>query len=157
MEAIEKIRQLPISKNDVMAFSESIKNSLTNGDIDPLEMALYFKAMDEISKSVKDTLTQMAVSEAEKYGKTFQFKGAEISIREMGTKYDFTDSGDIKLQSISDSINELSEKRKERENFLKTLKEPLVAVDDETGETYTMYPPKKSSTTGIAIKLINVK
>lgn len=157
MEAIEQIKQMPLSKNKVIEFSESIKAELECGNIDPLELALYFKSMEEIVKNVKTTLNEMAVEEAQKYGKSFQFKGAKIDVREMGTKYDYSECGDIHLQKISQEIDASNEKRKERENILKALKEPLIAIDDETGETFTMYPPKKSSTTGIAISFVNVK
>jgi hypothetical protein len=40
----------------------------------------------------------------------------------------------------------LKEKIKERETFLKSLKAPLEVVNTDTGETTTIVPPVKKST-----------
>lgn len=154
--ALSTLRLMPFSKNQVELFSNQIKDSLTSGDVDPLELAIYFKAMEETIKQVKETMSSLALSEAQKYGKSFEFKGAKIEVKELGTSYDYSNCGDIYLNKFSEQISELTEKRKTRETIVKALKEPMTAVDEETGETFTMYPPIKKSTTGIAISLIKV-
>lgn len=152
--SIDIIKLLPFSKQKVSEFAKELKQSLENGEIDPLEMAIYFKGIEETIKQVKDTMSGMAVNEAEKYGKSFEFKGAKIDIREVGTSYDYSNSGDIDWERINSEINAAKERQKEREALIKSLKEPMTAVYEETGETYTIYPPIKKSTTGIVISLI---
>ena len=152
--ALSTIKLLPFSKQQVSIFSDQLKDSLENGQIDPLELAVYFKAIEETIKQVKEVMSGLALNEAEKYGKSFQFKGAKIDIREVGTSYDYSKSGDIDWERLNSEINATKERQKEREALIKSLKEPMTAVYEETGETYTIYPPAKKSTTSIVISLI---
>lgn len=152
--ALSTIKLLPFSKQQVSIFSDQLKDSLENGHIDPLELAVYFKAIEETIKQVKATMSKLAVNEAEKYGKSFQFKGAKIDVRENGVKYDYSKSGDIDWERLNSEINSLTSRQEEREDFIKSLKQPMTAVYEETGETYTIYPPVKKSTTSIVISLI---
>ena len=152
--ALSTIKLLPFSKQQVSIFSNQLKDSLENGQVDPLELAVYFKAIEETIKQVKETMSKLAVNEAAKYGKSFQFRGATIDVRENGVKYDYSKSGDIDWERLNSEINSLTSRQEEREDFIKSLKQPMTAVYEETGETYTIYPPVKKSTTGIVISLI---
>jgi hypothetical protein len=40
---------------------------------------------------------------------------------------------------------------KEREAFLKALKEQLIYIDESTGEIVTLYPPRRKSTTTYSV------
>lgn len=152
--ALSFVRQLPSTKSQVAMFSDQIRQSLLSGDVEPLELAVYFKAIEKMMESVKETLTELSLAEAEKYGKgEFEFKGAKIVVKELGTKYDYSNCGDRNLEKCNTEISALTEERKGRENFLKSLQYEMTIVDEETGETTKLYPPVKSSTTGISISL----
>jgi len=46
-----------------------------------------------------------------------------------------------------------AEGRKERETFLKALKEPMEVLDSVTGEVIILRPPVKKSTEGIKVSI----
>lgn len=151
--AISQVKLLPFTKSQVQIFAGQLIETLENGEIDPLDLAIYFKAFSEVEKQVKETMSKLALSEAEKHGKTFEFKGAKIEVKELGTSYDFSQCGDTKWERLNADLSAIKDKQKEREQLIKTLKEPLIEVDQQTGETITIYPPIKKSTTGITISL----
>lgn len=152
--ALSTIRLLPFSKQQVILFSSQIKDSLINGDVEPLELAVYFKSIEKTIEEVKETLSSMALSEAEKYGKgKFEFKGAEIQVKELGTKYDYSQTGDTEWERLTSEKNAIDARIKDREAMLKSLTGSLTIVNEDTGEMETIYPPIKKSTTGISISL----
>lgn len=151
--ALSTIRLLPFSKQQVMVFADQIKNELLSGNVDPLELAVYFKALEKTMEAVKDTLSELALKEAEKNGKSFEYKGAKIELAELATRYDYSQTGDDEWFRYDCEVNAATERRKEREATLKTLKEAAIWVNPDTGEAQTIYPPIKSSKSGIKITI----
>jgi len=137
METLSVINLLPSTKEQVKSFASDIISQVKEGALNPLtlkaQLKFIEKTISEVDKGIKDEF----MNEAAKYGKSFEYKGWKIEAIESGTTYDYS----------SDMIwCDLKEKIKERETFLKSLKEPLVVVDTDTGETSTFYPPVKRST-----------
>ena len=69
--------------------------------------------------------------------------GTDIKVVSTATKFDYSESK-IWLEQKK-RADEESAKLKDIETFLKSLKSPMTAVDEETGEAMTHYPPSKSS------------
>ena len=151
--ALSTLRLLPFSKQQVEVFADQIKNELESGNVNPLELAIYFKSIEKTVEKVSEKLKELALQEAEKYGKKFEFKGAEISISELGTIYDYSKTGDYEWERWDAAVKQDTDRRKERETMLKGLTGSLTIVNEETGEMETIYPPIKKSTTGISISL----
>ncbi len=106
--------------------------------------AKYQLLFAELEKAMKDK----CVSEVEKYGKEkFSIHGVSLQVAEVGTRYDF--SATKKWQDYQDQIDSIREDQKRVEALCKTLKEVMVQVDPETGESFEYYPPVKTSTTSI--------
>ena len=78
--------------------------------------------------------------------------GTKFELFEAATRNDFSVCGDPIWNKIQKDIEVLKSKLKERESFLKTIKEPTVVdqiVDPDTAEVYEnvkIYPPITSST-----------
>ena len=153
--AISTLKLLPFSANQVELFSNQLEQSLLNGEIEPLELAIYLKAIEKVAERLKPELQRLSIQEAERYGKgEFQLMGAKVQVRELGTKYDYSNCGDIEFEMIESDLNAVAERKKNRESFLKSITEPLQLINEETGEAYKVYPPSKKSTTGIVITLL---
>jgi len=149
MEKLTKI----LSKSQVIDLFVETKDSIMSGNQDPLKVAVHLKALEElISKLRKDEQIQDYILEQSlKQGeKTFSIYGAEISIREMGTKYDYSICNDSLLEGLYNQMAVLKKQIKDRESTLKTIKEdkPLISLEGEI-----LNPPLKTSKTGIAITL----
>ena len=142
-----------LSKSQVIDLFVETKKQIMSGEQSPLKTAVHLKALEELIKKLRTdeqiqdyTLEQALLENA----KTFTAYGAEIQIKEMGTKYDFTGCNDSLLDGLYDEMNELKTKIKDRELMLQTIKEDSPAVSLE-GEI--LNPPIKRSKTGISITL----
>ena len=141
-----------VSKETIKEHSINLLADLDNGYITPLQLAAQLKYFEDIIANVKEEVRQRVVAEQSKYGKErMTFKGATFDIKEAGVKYDYSHCNDTIWDDLKQQLNDLNDKMKEREAFLKSLKERLTYVDESTGEIVTIYPPQKKSTTTYAI------
>jgi hypothetical protein len=147
------ITKFPSTKVGVIDFVQQTKNVILSGSENPIKIAIQLKSLEEIVKllrtdnEVQDLILDQALKEGEK---TFSIYGAEISIREMGTKYDYSICNDSLLGGLYGEMHVLKKKIKDRETMLKTISEdnPAVSMDAEI-----LHPPLKTSKTGLAITL----
>ena len=65
-----------IKVNEVVS---NITTSVLDGTINPLEAIVSLKKLEEIVKKAKASINESVISEAAKYGKTFQYGDAEIT------------------------------------------------------------------------------
>lgn len=154
ISTLAKIAQAPVTYVEINNLIHFMKQELMSGDYNPLDVELKLKAMEETIKQLRadEDIRAFVLSEAEKHGKSFEWRGAKMSVREVGVKYDWASSGDSEWALLDAQIKELSDKRKAREAFLKAIPE-MGTVSPETGET--IYRPAKTSTTSIAVTLNN--
>lgn len=153
MNAISVIKLLPETKDQISSFSSQILNELESGNISALDVLLNIKGFENVLKDIKDKLDELSLNEASKYEKTFNYRNAEIQTKESGTKWDYSNCGDVKYNGILKNEESITNQKKERENFLKSLKESMTIIDDQSGEVYEVFPPSKSSKTIVSVKL----
>lgn len=126
-------------------------SDIESGNIDPLKVHVQVKNMEKIIKSLSDNekYRKALVDAADSYGeKKFNFMGSEMEKKEAGVKYDFSKCNDPVLVDLAIKFEEAKVKLEKRQSLLKTIpKAGLPMIDPDTGETYTAYPPAKSSTT----------
>ena len=141
-----------VTKESIKEQSINLLKDLDEGHITPLQLAAQLKFVEDIITNVKEELRQRVIAEQSKYGKDrMTYQGASFDIKEAGVKYDYSNCEDEIWNYIDKHIQELTEQRKEREAFLKTLKERFTFVDESTGEIVTIYPPQRKSTTTYSI------
>lgn len=150
--AVSTLSAMPNTKEQVSLFANKLKLELENGEVNPLEIITMQKAIEKVFDAVKPTLSELARAEAEKHGKSFEYKGAKIECVEVGTKYDFSECGHLDYSELCEKINQLTEMKKNYETMIKTYKEPqnLISLN---GDVMTVYPPKKTSTSSIKVTL----
>lgn len=147
------VNKIPASKEEQAVLSSAMINSVLDGEIDPIKAVVQAKSLVEtLTLFLKDKgVNELVLREVEKYGKQTSKDGATIAIKEVGSKWDYSECGDPIYNSLSAKKAEIEEKLKEREALLKATREPRTEVDEETGEVYTVNPPSKSSTTSYTI------
>ena len=153
--------QLPAITNGLtktqvkIAAEQSISDLLETGNI--LQAAEAISAMEAFIKEVKadKRYTEYVREEVEKHGKVFtSASGAKIELAETGTKYDFSKCNDFLLPRLNQQSEEIGAKIKDREAFLKAIPTTgVLVIDEETGETVTVYPPAKASTSSYKVTL----
>ena len=147
------VNKIPASKEEQSVLSSAMINSVLDGEIEAIKAVIQAKSLVEtLTLFLKDKgVNDLVLMEVEKYGKQTSKDGATIAIKEVGSKWDYSECGDPIYNRLSSQKAEIEEKLKERESLLKSTREPRTEVDEETGEVYTVNPPSKSSTTSYAI------
>ena len=143
------------SKLQRSIFVTDVLNRIENGTVEPIKVHLQLKAMEEIVKTLNtnERYKELLLDAAEKNGKKFMAFNAEFSIKEMGTRYDYSQCGDADLLAMLASIETITAAVKERQEYLKKIPAAGVQQIDANGEVITLFPPTKTSTTTVAVSL----
>jgi hypothetical protein len=145
------------NKDQRQDFALRVIDALQAGQVDPLKIHLQVKCMEDIIKLLNsNTIYKKSVLEAaEKFSeKSFQFNNAKVEIKETGVKYDYSQCADPVHSMLEQKLDSAANDLKQRETFLKTVPEKgIVLTDEQTGETFPVYPPAKSSTTNVVVTL----
>lgn len=153
-----------------------IIQSIEEGEMDPLKALSGLKAIESLVSILTDknpktnkwadkaiALQSHVTDAADSYNeKKFSLYGATFTKTEVGTKYDWATCNDPKLAELEKAKADADKALKERQEFLKTVppakigehgnKEGgLLVTDEETGETYRIYQPTKTSTSTVSV------
>lgn len=149
------INQFPTNKNEQSIMAARFAQAIADGEVSPLDAVAKMKSLQEvITLFLKDEAVSNAViTEVEKYGRgeTPSANGATFQVKETGVKYDFSVCGDIVWNSLKEQADKINEALKDREKYLKTIKQSKTEIDEESGEIYTILPPVKTSTTSYTV------
>jgi hypothetical protein len=142
------------TKEQRQQFCANVIDVLSEGMADPLKIHLQVKCLEDIIKQITSNAAykDFLLTEASKYGKTFEHHNAKFEIKEMGVKYDFTACGDPIMNNLLSRQAELDTAIKERQTFLKGIPAQGMETLFED-ELVTLYPPTKTSTTSISVNL----
>lgn len=149
------LRIMPSTAEQVGRFAKGIIESVQNGDSNPLEVLVLLRALEAVSETVRDSIRQNVLNAANRYSeRSIELFGARIEKAEVGVSYDYTTSSDPVWERFKVEEQTAAARRKERETFLRSLKEPLTVVDETTGEVSQIRPPIKRSSAGVKVFLI---
>jgi hypothetical protein len=145
----------------------NLLDALMDGEGDVLKVQLQLKAMEDIINTITNTskkdnknyqvaelYKKLLLEAAQKHGKEFSYQSAEFKIGEFGTKYDYSQCGDTQIMDLLEQQARINEAVKERKAYLNSITKPTdVLLSKEDGEIATIYPPIKTSTTGVSVSL----
>lgn len=156
IQTAENMAAFAVSKANREELAIQIVEAMDAGELNPLDIHYQVKAMEDFIKVLTGNTRykDYVLTEGMKHGKSFEFNGSKMEIKETGVKYDYSNCGDQEWSAIEVEINRRKELQKEREKFLKSVPaEGVEIVNNETGEVIKVYPPFKTSTTSIAVTL----
>lgn len=152
--ALSTISILPSNKEQVKEFTRQLKNEILENSTNPLKTLVQLKF---IEKTIADVLKDEEIDyhflkEFLLYDKDEKviISGADLRQSEVGVKYDYPECGDPVWNDLQKQIETLSEKRKEREEFLQNV--PYEGIVDPATGVFITRPPK-SSKTKVMVKL----
>lgn len=152
--AIGVLRIMPASKGEVGRFASQLINSVKSGETNPHEVLILIRALQNVSETVLEGIKENINTESDRYSeRRFEAYGATLEKAELATKYKYEHSGDREWERRKSGVDSAMSLLKEREAFLRALKEPMTAVDEDSGEIYRIVPPPKFSTSGIKVFL----
>jgi hypothetical protein len=151
--AISIFRKLPETKEQVQHYTRLIRDAVLEGEVDPLDFISQVTALETLFKGLKDDILikDVVLTEAEKYKeKSFEHGYAKFQVKEVGVKYDFSVCQDSDYEKLTVELNQLTEQKKQREAFLKTI-QPGIEVYGSDGRQLEI--PLKTSTTQVIVML----
>lgn len=156
LTTLDKLAPFAESKQVRSLMVSEILGLIDSGTADPLQIHYHVKALEDLikqltsSKEYKDAI----IDQASKHGKSFNFQNSRMEIKETGAKYDYSVCNDITWIELDKELNRITELKKQREEFLRTIRPQGMDIMDEEGTITTIYPPAKSSTTSLTVTLI---
>lgn len=150
---LKSIYDISYSKKELISKAKNdVKSQIDSGFIDPLERYLIAKGAIDYLTEYSNRIHENAFNEFSKHGeKEVNMIGRKISISEFGTSYDYSVCNHPKLKGLEDELVGIKQKIDDIKNTLKSLKESITMVDDETGEVFQLNPPLKTSTTKLKV------
>lgn len=141
------------SKTRISQVATNIIDQCRNGEIDALELIVKVSALEKILEIIREGVAENVLKELNKYqGKTSKL-GAQVIQKELGVKYDYSESEAWK--AVKEMEDKLSTKRKEIEKMAQLVPEGTQVswTDKDSGETLSITKAAKSSKTGFAVTL----
>jgi len=128
MNELQQFREQTV--NEVTTIINSIIVGVDLGNVNPLEAFAVFKTMEKIFEKAKKTVDELAIIEAEKYGKsTFTLNGQNYEVRQGAKRVDY--SAIEEWQIAKENLKEIEEKYK---GVLKLTELKQSVLDESTGE-----------------------
>ena len=157
MTPVGALRIMPNTAKEVATFAKGIIQSVKDGNSSALEVLVMLRALELLAKEVIEEIKENVLTEAMKHAETkFNAYGSIIEKADFG-KFNYASSCDPEWETLDAQFKTIERKKKDREEFLRSLKEPMTAVNRETGEVYEIRPPFKKSNEGVKVYLANVK
>ena len=114
-----------IKTNKIQTDVDNLVQKVLQGDINPLDVYITIKKIEDALKTAKKRLKDISVDEAEKYGKmTFGYMDADITIKNSATSYDYS--------NIPEVITKELELKAIKERHKQALQHTI--IDEKTGE-----------------------
>ena len=120
-----------LSKSQVIDLFVETKDQIMSGEQNPLKTAVHLKALEEVIKKLRadSQIQDYTLEEAIKEGaKTFKMYGAEIQIKEVNVKYDYSGCNDSLLVGLYAKMAILKVDIQIRENMLKSYFTPISLI-----------------------------
>lgn len=141
---LNKTEIVNLAKENAQAVIDSKK-------FDLLKVYIELKRYETYLKTIIDKIKQHAFKQATQVGqRTFEYSHAKVNISTR-TVWDF--SSDKTWKELDDKIKELTQKKKDREKYLKEHSKPTTFVDEDTGEIIEKTDIPKEINRGLTIRL----
>lgn len=151
------LRLMPSRVKEVATFAKGIITSVRNGDANALEVLVMLRAIQLLSKEVIEQIEENILNEANRYNeKSIERYGARIDKCDVDTKYLYETSGDSQWEELDAEIKSLTERKKQREEFLRVIKDPVLVVNKD-GVEELVKPPVKRTKEGVKVYLSSTK
>lgn len=143
---------MPASQAQVDRFSDELIRAVKEGEVNPLQLRATIKATEMVLDRVNKETQAEQLREADKYpGDKFEAFGCTMQKGDTWTSYNYASCGDPVYAKLQEIAKQATQQLKDREAFLKAIKQPTTIVDEGSGEVVTIQPPVKKSTPGLKV------
>jgi adenine specific DNA methylase Mod len=117
-----------------------------------LDLYIFSKKIEYLSKVIQEIAHEYALSEAEKM-KGESIYNSKVEIKDVGVKYDYNVCKYAPYDNLLSNKKEIETELKVMENLLKSINKPTTIVDEETGDVMNVSPPLRTSKTSIVLTI----
>jgi hypothetical protein len=142
------------TKDQRQTFAEAAIADVENGTRSAVDMALQLKCMSDVIERIMSDkkFKEYFVTEAITRGKSFEVHNAKLNVRELGGKWDYSQTNDQVLFDLEAEAEAIKAKIAERQKLLKTIPAGGMA-DPETGNMiFKAAAPATSTTVVVTLK-----
>lgn len=151
---LDLYRKTEISRVGIDIESDFLIKAVKEGELDPLQgRAVIKERMDIYERFNKETQAEQLRAADIYPGNKFTAFGVEFTKGDVYTKYEYEVCNDPIYNQRLAILEAATEQLKQREAFLKNVKEPMTIINEETGEAITIYPPSKKTTPGLKLSI----
>lgn len=147
MNNIINVSELFPSKASLAGIVTNLTMKVMDGEEDPIKQGANLDFIIKACTNAKDVLKPFIIEELEKDKTRTEYHGYKIEVSEAGVTYDYSNCNDRIYADLIKESEELKERIKAREVFLKSIKNSETLLDEESGEVIKIYPPVRKSTT----------
>jgi hypothetical protein len=145
---------IEVSRKSAEHIRSEIVKRVEDGELDAVQVHTMFKFFDKLfngddkkNNGINQLLKDQVITEVERDKLRTEFNGFKIEVKETGVRYDYSNCNYPKLKELQEKKKELETEIKDAEEFLKSIKDKMTILDEETGEMTTIYPPVRMSST----------
>jgi len=144
---------LELSKKEcIEGGKQTALNDIEEAQTNLLDAYMYTKAQIDYLTAYTEAIHEEAMEEYEQYGeKEVEKHGRRISKFEVGVKYDFSKCGHPDIEKFESSMKRDKAHLDATKKMVRGLQKPMTIFDEDTGETFKVRPPIKTSTTKLKI------
>jgi len=142
------------TKDERQSFADAAIQDLENGTRSAVEMHLQLKCMADIIDRIQASpqFKQYLVNDAVVHGKSFEWHNAKFSLRELGGKWDYSQTNDQILFDLEAQAESIKAQIAERQKMLKTIPAGGMA-DPGTGNIiFKAAAPATTTTVVVTLK-----
>jgi len=151
MTPVGALRIMPNTAKEVATFAKGIIQSVKDGNSSALEVLVMMRALQLLSKEIIEEIEENVLNEANRFNeKTIERYGAKIDKCDVYTEYKYETSGDSQWEELDAEIKGLTARKKEREEFLRAIKDPVLLVNKDGAEEM-VKPPVKRTKEGVKV------
>lgn len=139
---------LNLKKGEILELASEILQQVNDGILDDVDAKIFAKKGLTFFEALNDGLGGKVELPQEK---DYKKHGCTMRMQDTGVRYDYSACGHPVIDEVNQFISEHQASVKIAENVLKSLKSEQEIVDEETGETFTVKPPIRTSSRSVII------
>jgi hypothetical protein len=117
-----------------------------------LDLYIFAKKLEYLSKVIQEVSNEYALSEAEKM-KGESIYNSKIEVKDTGVRYNFSECGYTPYNELVSGKKQIETELKGMETLLKSINKKTTIVDEQSGEILEVKPPTRTAGTSIVLTI----
>jgi len=156
LEPLAEQEALPISnrslltlhKGEILQLATEILQQVNDGVLDDVDVKIFAKKGETFFKALNEGLSGKVELPQEK---DYKKHGCTMRMQDTGVRYDYSSCGHPVIDELNAFMADKKPLIEKVQKELKSIKSETEITDEETGETFTVRPPFKSSGRSVII------